>query len=176
LAKRNFLKLPQWLQSGVFYRAKIKTGSGDDWENAPCVPVHPYDANLVSSENQYGLHNLFIDLDGEHWYTESSTAGHGHLAIRSNLRIDQLQEIVDVLVKHGILEQGIKRQADERGCLTLRMPGMKKDVKEDNMSFDELAEIGKKPKPVDQKDDSLYHRGGPVTPAGAIAKFFDNLI
>lgn len=92
------------------------------------------------------------------------------------LRIDQLQEIVDVLVKHGILEDGIKRQVDERGCLTLRMPGMKKDVREDNMSFEELAEIGKKPKPVDETEDSLYHMGGPVAPAGAIAKFFDNLI
>lgn len=146
----------------MFYRAKIKTESGEDWEDTPCVPVHPYDANLISSENEHGYHHLMLDLDREHWYTESTSEGHGHLVIRTSLRIDQLQEIVDVLAKHGILENGIKRQADERGCLTLRMPGMRKDVKEDNMSFQELVEAGMDPQEVDENDRPMYATGGPV--------------
>jgi hypothetical protein len=34
-----------------------------------------------------------------------------------------LQEIIDVLAKHGIVQNGIKRQAHERGFLGLRPPG-----------------------------------------------------
>ncbi len=175
MGKQNFLKLPQWLRSNAFYRTKIKTDSGDDqWANTPCVPVHPYDANVISSENEAGYHTLFLDLDQEHWYTKSTNEGHGHLAIRTHLRIDQLKEIIDVLVKHNVLQQGIKRQVDERGCLTLRMPGMRKDVKEDNMSFEELAEQGRKPRPVDEKTDTRYHLALPVD-TEAMKDFFDSI-
>lgn len=154
------MKLPQWLKSNVFYRAKIKTNSGDPWENNPCVAVHPHDANLVSSENGQGDHFLMLDLDSEHWYHESSTEGHAHLVIRKYLELSELKEIVNVLVKYGILEEGVKRQLDERGCLTLRMPGMKKGVKEDNMSLAELELNGIKVNPVEEKDVSQF--GGPV--------------
>lgn len=160
MAKQNFLKLPQFLKSNVFYRAKIKTDSGDDWESTPCQAVHPYDANLVSSENGYGDHYLMLDLDMEHWYHKSSTPGHGHLVLGNNLGIDELKEIVNVLVKHGILQEGIKRQLDERGCLTLRMPDMKKSNPEDNMSFKELEEKGMTPRPVEEKEGSKYATGG----------------
>lgn len=136
--------------------------------------MHPYDANVISSENEAGYHTLFLDLDGEHWYTKSSSEGHGHLAIKTHLRIDQLKEIIDVLVKHGLLQEGIKRQVDERGCLTLRMPGMRKDVKEDNMSFEELAAIGQEPEAVDEKTDTRYHLGGPAS-AAMLEDFFSSI-
>lgn len=152
MAKQNFLKLAQWLQSSVFYRAKIRRHSDEPWENTPCVPVHPYDANLISSETAHGSHYLMLDLDHEHWYHESSTEGHGHLVIRHQLQIDELKEVVNVLVKHGLLQEGIKKQLDDRGCLTLRMPGMKKDNIEDNMSIQELEENGIKVKPVEEKE------------------------
>lgn len=104
-----------------------------------------------------------LDLDWDHWYHESSTQGHGHLVISKSLDLDALKEIVNVLVRHGILQDGIKKQLDERGSLTLRMPGMKKDKPEDNMSFEELATIGQAPKPLEEKE-SNYHRGGPIYP------------
>ena len=165
LAKTNFLRLPQWLQSSVFYRSKLKRHSGEKWESNPCEAVHPYDANLISSENAHGTHYLMLDLDHDHWYHESSTQGHGHLVIRKELELYQLIEIVNVLVRHGVLQEGIKMQLDDRGCLTLRMPGMKKDVPEDNMSIEQLKDRGIIVRPVEEKNiendqQPLYHSGG----------------
>lgn len=94
-----------------------------------------------------------LDLDTQHWYSPSSTDGHAHLVINQHLEINELQEIVNVLVKYGILQKGIKRQLDERGCLSLRMPGMNKSKPEDNMSFQELKAIGKEPMPVEEKEN-----------------------
>jgi len=99
-----------------------------------------------------GTHYLMLDLDHEHWYHESSTPGHGHLVIKKQLELYQLIEIINVLVKHGILQEGIKMQVDDRGCLTLRMPGMKKDVPEDNMSIRELEDKGIIVRPVEEKE------------------------
>lgn len=101
-----------------------------------------------------------LDLDIEHWYSESSTDGHAHLVLARDLDISDLKEIVNVLVKHGILQEGIKKQLDDRGCLTLRMPGMQKNKEEDNMSFEELAAIGKEPESVEEKDVPQYNQGG----------------
>lgn len=72
-----------------------------------------------------------------------------------------MEEIIAVLAKHGVLQKGIEKQWEDRGCLTLRMPGMKKDVEEDNMSFEELKAIGKEPKEVphriqNSKLDNLF--------------------
>ncbi len=71
--------------------------------------------------------------------------------IDTSLEPHQMQEIIEVLAKHGVLQKGIEKQWESRGCLTLRMPGMKKDNEEDNMSFEELKSIGKEPKPVPHK-------------------------
>lgn len=115
-----------------------------------------------------------LDLDHPHWYSESSTDGHGHLVIQHDLDVSQLKEIVNVLVKHGVLQEGIKKQLDDRGCLTLRMPGMKKDVREDNMSFEELAAIGKEPGSVEEKEGPRYNQGGIINgPLQDILDVFD---
>lgn len=156
MARMNFLQLPQWLQSNVFYRARLKQDSDKEWVPTPTTPVHPHDANLMSSENAHGTHYLVLDLDWDHWYHQSSTPGHGHLVIKRELEIDQLKEIINVLVKHGILQEGIKNQLDDRGCLTLRMPGMSKYKAEDNMSFEELKAIGKEPEPLEEKEAKSF--------------------
>lgn len=147
MAKENWEKLPKWLRFNAFYRAKLRQDSGD-WENLPHDPVHPHDANLVSSRTTDGHHKLMLDLDLEHWYSESSTEGHGHLVINTELEAYQIEEIIDVLVKHGIIQLGIQKQWEDRGCLTLRMPGMTKSNAEDNMSVEELRAIGKKVRAV----------------------------
>ena len=66
-----------------------------------------------------------------------------------------MQEIVEVLAKHGVIQQGIQKQWEDRQCLTLRMPGMKKSNEEDGMGFEELKAIGKEPKPVPQKTSKV---------------------
>jgi len=148
----NFLQLPQWLQSNVFYRAKLKQDSDKEWVPTPEKPVHPHDANLVSSENAQGSHYLMLDLDTTHWYSKSSTEGHAHLVIQHELEIDELKEVINLLVKHGLLQEGIKHQLDDRGCLTLRLPGMTKDRREDNMSFEELEAEGIRLKEMEEKE------------------------
>lgn len=154
MGKENFLKLPKWLRFNVFYRAKLRQDSGE-WEDSPHVTVHPHDANLISSQGHDGKHMLMLDLDLPHWYTESSSEGHGHLVIDTNLEPWQMKEIIEVLVKHGVLQKGIEKQWDERNCLTLRMPGMSKNNEEDGMGFEELKMIGKEPRPVTEKSPKL---------------------
>jgi hypothetical protein len=154
LGKEHFQRLPEWLKFNVFYRAKLRQNSGE-WEDSPHVAVHPHDANLISSQGPDGKHKLMLDLDQNHWYTESSSKGHGHLVIDTSLEPWQMQEIIEVLAKHGVLQQGIERQWNDRQCLTLRMPGMKKNNEEDGMGFEELKAIGKEPKPVPHKTSKL---------------------
>lgn len=77
-----------------------------------------------------------------------------------------------MLVKHGILQEGIKKQLDDRGCLTLRMPGMKKDNLQDNMSFEELAANGIPVRPVEEKE-SRYAQGGLIMSMDPFLDDFD---
>lgn len=137
----HFQKLPTWLRFNVFYRAKLVNSSGaEKTEPQEHVEVHPFDANLISSKKLDGKHVLMLDLDVQHAYLMSSTSGHGHLIIDAELETDQLKEIVDVLAKYGILQKGIKKQLDDRGFLTLRMPGMKKGDVLDDASLKEYSE------------------------------------
>lgn len=138
----NFKNLPTWLHDNVFYRATLRTNSDDPSDDKQeHIKVHPYDANLISSEREDGKHMLLLDLDIAHWYTSSSTWQHGHLYIDAHLEIEQLQEIIAVLAKYGIVQHGIERQATERKFLSLRMPGMSKDRKEDNMSLQDYNDF-----------------------------------
>lgn len=143
--KKHYLMLPSFLKFNVFYRCKLEDYGQPVPEGhveAPKVKsvpqrTHPYDANLISSEKDNGRHMLCLDLDQQHWYKESSTPDHGHLVINADLSKEDLKEIIDVLAKHGIVQDGIKKQIDDRGFLSLRMPGMTKYDDEDNMSLEE---------------------------------------
>lgn len=138
----NFKNLPSWLHDNVFYRAKLRTNSDDPSDDKQeHIKVHPYDANLISSETESGRHMLLLDLDSPHWYTGSSSDGHGHLYIDARLELEELQEIIALLAKYGIVQRGIERQAKERKFLSLRMPGMRKDVPEDNMSLKDFYDF-----------------------------------
>lgn len=66
-----------------------------------------------------------------------------------------MKEIIEVLAKHEVIQKGIEKQWDERQCLTLRMPGMKKGNAEDGMGFEELKAIGKEPKPAVERSPKL---------------------
>lgn len=145
--------LPKWLQSNVFYRAPLKSGgSGDpDGFNKTLTEVHPLDANLISSEKANGKHVLMLDVDQESFIVGSSTSGHNHVYINADLDLDALKEIVDVLAKHGILQEGIKKQVEASGCLTFRPPGVKKHVFEDMLDVEEYKkhlEQQQTPKPT----------------------------
>ena len=108
----------------MFYRADLTGDNSGSVSEEPVQRevVHPYDANLISSQRSDNTHALLLDLDIEHFYVQS-TSNH-HLMLNTNLSDDALKEVVDVLVKHGILQEGIKRQLERDGHLSLRMPGM----------------------------------------------------
>lgn len=137
--KVNFLKLPAWLQSNVFYRAKLN-GNSDDPTITETVRVHPYDANLISSIRVDEKHVLLLDLDMEHFYVPSSTPGHGHLYINAELTYDQLYEILQPLVKYGIVQRGIYEGFLRRGWLSLRLPGQAKGT-EDDLGLEEIKKL-----------------------------------
>lgn len=139
----KLLQLPYWLQLRKFYRRDlIYVSNSKDIEagktegNKP-IEVHPDDANLISSENPDGTHALFLDLDQEHMYTESTTKGHGHVYIDAKLTYDDLIEIIQVLAKHGIVQPGIRNQLERDHRMTLRPPWIKKDNPVDSFGLTE---------------------------------------
>lgn len=102
--------------------------------------VHPLDANLISSERPNNKHALLLDLDINSYYVASSTNGHAHLYLDTNLDIEGLTEIIGVLKKYGIIQQGIYNQLKDRGSLNLRPPGVKKDEWPDDANVEEYKE------------------------------------
>jgi hypothetical protein len=145
----NFQQLPAWLKSNVFFRAKLE-GYAEKL-GKKYVEVHPLDANLISSKKPNGRHNLLLDLDMHNYVVDSSTAGHRHLYLDTDLELDELKEIIDVLAKHGIIQQGIKNQLDERGFLSLRPPGVVKGNYIDDANLEEAEKFLKKEPTTDLK-------------------------
>lgn len=139
--KQNFLRLPVWLRTNVFYRAKLELDStAPVKQQSDCVRVHPYDANLISSARSNGKHVLMLDLDAEHFYVKSSNEGHGHLYIAADLDYEDLVEILEPLVKHGIVQEGIYNTLLERKHLSLRLPGQMK-YSEDDLGLEEIKKL-----------------------------------
>ena len=71
-------------------------------------------------------HAPVIDLDGPHHYEPSSTPGHGHLYLNKDMSFDSMVEILEVLVKHGIVQQGFLDATKQRGFAAARTPWTKK--------------------------------------------------
>lgn len=103
----------------------------DDRE-ARRVPV--MDANLVSSEivdrngNPTGKHKVAIDIDLPHCYVPSSTPGHGHLIIDTDLDFEAYEKLLTALREAGIIEKGFLGAARVRRATWLRTPWTKKGV------------------------------------------------
>jgi hypothetical protein len=88
---------------------------------------HPLDANLVTSEHLDQKHMVLLDLDVEHYYTSSSTPDHAHLYINKPLDWEDYLEVLQVLTKHGIVQEGYYERSKARGYAALRAPGITKD-------------------------------------------------
>lgn len=89
------------------------------------------DTELYKSPN---LHKPVIDLDVPHCYVSSTTEGHGHLIIDKELTWEQYMELLSVLVKCGIVEQGYLNVALMRGESWIRVPWVSKQP-EDGISW-----------------------------------------
>lgn len=95
-------------------------------------------ANMLTSIRaddigRYGIsrHRLVLDLDYPHEYVASSTDGHGHLVIDTELTLGNLLEILEVLSRHGIIESGFYEFTKARGFSSIRMPGQTKSSETD---------------------------------------------
>lgn len=82
-----------------------------------------YEPNLVSSLTEHGYgHYLILDLDVEHYYIESSTNGHGHLVFgHRSFDALEIQDIYEVLSRHGVIEGGYAHMFEERGAAFIRL-------------------------------------------------------
>lgn len=101
-------------------------GFADDYptkeqENETRQEVETLDAaNLRGSQLQGGGQAPALDLDIPHRYVESSTAGHGHLYIDVELTDEDYGELLDVLLRLGIIQEGFASQFKDYGGTFLR--------------------------------------------------------
>lgn len=139
--------LPYWLQVRQFFRSEMSGDSKNIEEDIrQSVACHPEDANLISSDNSSGRHILILDLDQEHYYTKSTTEGHGHLYINAELSYDDLKEIIEVLAKHKIVQLGIENGLLRRKRLQFRPKWINKHSTIDNMSMEDYKKNKEKAK------------------------------
>lgn len=85
-------------------------------------------ANLVGSVLPNGNHAPCVDLDGiPVTVVPSSTPGNCHLYIDKEMTWEQYRQILDAFYNAGLIQRGWYREAYERRCSFLRLPGVKKD-------------------------------------------------
>src|ERR1044072_7385724 len=134
--KEEFDKLPAWVARLAMYRAELQDDSGEEFVmGQEQTQVGPLDANLISSKHKDGTHALLLDLDIDTYYVKSTNNAHLYLDV--SLPEEGLQEIVEVLAKWGILQEGIVKQVEDRHATFLRPPGMSKDRRIDNMGYED---------------------------------------
>jgi hypothetical protein len=110
-----------------------------------CAPklVPPREATLVTSVVDYSndplslkstplpeVHAPVLDLDIEHIYYESSTPGHAALLLNVQLDWTEYVELLTVLNKCGIIQDGFFEASIQRGYSSVRTPWTKKIPKE----------------------------------------------
>jgi hypothetical protein len=89
-------------------------------------------ATLVISATSRDLmgpsHYPVIDLDVPCNLIPSSKLGHSHLYINKAVSQQGLMEILEVLAKHGIVEEGYYMASKKRGFSAVRLPWVKKSL------------------------------------------------
>lgn len=95
-------------------------------EKALCNDVDEMD--VVSSE-MYGIsgwHAPVLDIDIAHTWVPSTTKNHGHLYFDVMLPWEQYKELLEVLAKCGIIEEGYAGASIAKGFSAVRLPWVKK--------------------------------------------------
>ena len=93
------------------------------------VEEHP-EPNLISSLTDKGTHAPALDIDFPIHAVPSSTPGHFHLYIEKELSWSEYEELLRVLAKVGIIEEGFYQQARKFQQTYLRLPYIKKGGKD----------------------------------------------
>lgn len=79
-------------------------------------------------EAQGPYHAVLLDLDVPAYLVPSSTPGHSHLYVDVLVPKSELIELLEVLAKTGVIEQGYAEASIKRGRTCLRLPWVKKDL------------------------------------------------
>lgn len=101
----------------------------DDWVTCKEEDrASPGDANIITSviyqDDNNTIHLPLIDLDIEHLYIKSSSYGHAHLYLNTQLTHEEYRELLRVLHKCGIIGKGTFDQLERDGSTQLRLPGI----------------------------------------------------
>jgi hypothetical protein len=119
--------LPDFVANNKTVRADILDNSDDnqgykEWE------IRDIDsANMITSESSpSGWHKAIIDIDFPAQLIPSSTPGHSHLYLDTLISKDVYLDLLDNLVKAGIVQQGFADGARRRGASSVRLPWIKK--------------------------------------------------
>jgi hypothetical protein len=99
----------------------------------------PDDANLVSSLTRSGTHMPAIDIDHPALLVPSSTPGHSHLFIDSQMSWRSYRKLLKALYKSGVIGRNAYWRSLDRGASFVRPPGVFKTATELDRSTDGRA-------------------------------------
>lgn len=108
------------------YRVETLDGEG------VIVDAPVEEADLIGSKvsnavmGYEAMHKPVIDVDVPVRLVPSSREGHSHLYIDTELTASQYGELLDVLVKVGLVERGVQAGYETRGATYVRPPWVKK--------------------------------------------------
>lgn len=133
--------LPVWVRDNQAYKINLDHGVDSATGVQKTKPVKANvggSANVISSEmlNVSGFdlktptHSVMLDLDIRHKLIPSSTPGHSHLYLDTELSHNQYKALLEALWEAGIIQRGILDQFEEHGATFLRLPGVKKKPSE----------------------------------------------
>lgn len=123
----------------TFWYADPKELNGAGGSDDPAQPTTPLrringdesldTANLVASLDLLDEHRPVLDIDFDARLIPSSTPGHYHLYLDGiALSWPAYLEVLEVLAKHGIIQQGYLKHSKERRMTVVRRPHVKKPV------------------------------------------------
>jgi hypothetical protein len=95
----------------------------------PAANAYGSEVIRISDESPgLNLHILMLDIDRHALRViPSATPGHSHLVIPGRFAWEDVSQLLELLMKMGIIEGGFCHLAQERGQVFLRIPGIKKE-------------------------------------------------
>jgi hypothetical protein len=135
----NFREITQNLHKAV---VDFRLGSSEEEavqkiikDNVPLGEATAVSSKITSYEHA-NVHKPILDLDIPHYYGPSTTPGHAHLILDVELAWTDYVDLLTILAKCGILEEGYVNVALSRGQSWMRVPWIKKLSGDKNSSTD----------------------------------------
>jgi hypothetical protein len=97
--------------------------------------------SVVADKFGKAIHKPVIDIDFPVKALPSTNPEHSHLYIDKELTWDQYQELLEVMVKVGLVEPGYLSASRERGFTAVRKPGKLKPGTPRETSLEELLDL-----------------------------------